>query len=533
MATEEGSAPRNGIPQRGGTALRSPPVTDTQPRPAAGTLDEQRRIRLAKVAALRDGGVEPYPDRFDRTVMAAELHERFAELAPGTETGVVERVAGRVMLARNMGKLVFLTLRDSSGVIQLFVSRAVIGDEGFDAVAELDLGDWVGAEGEVIATRKGELSVKATSVRLLTKALRPLPDKWKGLSDVDTRFRQRYVDLIVNDDARRTFEVRHRTISAFRRQLDDEGFVEVETPVLQVEAGGATARPFITHHNALDQPMFLRIALELHLKRLVVGGLERVFEIGRVFRNEGLSTRHNPEFTMVEVYWALANYDDMIGLTERMICRAADRALGTYVVPHPEREGATIDLTPPWPRRSLVDLIEEHTGHRISVHDGVDRLRTVCDELDVHYEDWWGAGKLLYAIFDKRVEEKLGHDKPLFAFQYPTEVSPLAKPSPDDPENTDRFELFVGGRELANGYSELNDPVRQRAMFEAEVAAAEHGDDEAQRTIDEDYLRALEYGLPPTGGLGIGIDRVAMLLSGEASIREVILFPTLRPEVFD
>lgn len=505
-------------------------VSDEQRTATAGSLDEQRRIRTDKVAALRAAGADPYPDRFERSATSAALHERFGALEAGAETGVRERVAGRVMLRRNMGKLIFLTVQDAAGTIQLFVSKGDLGDEGFAAVADIDLGDWVGAEGEVITTRKGELSVKVASLQLLTKALRPLPDKWRGLSDTDTRYRQRYVDLIVNEEARRTFLVRHQAVRSLRRQLDDEGFVEVETPVLQIEAGGATARPFVTHHNALDQTMYLRIALELHLKRLVVGGIERVYEIGRVFRNEGISTRHNPEFTMVEVYWALANYDDMISLTERLICRAALDATGGYVVPHPDREGATIDLTPPWPRGKITELIAQHTGETVSVHDDVASLRAVCDRLDVHVEPWWGAGKLVYAIFDKKVEESLGHDRPMFAYEYPAEVSPLAKPTPGDPDNTDRFELFIGGKELANGYSELNDPARQRAMFEMEVAAAEHGDDEAARTIDEDYLRALEFGLPPTGGLGVGIDRVAMLLSGQPSIREVILFPTLRPE---
>ncbi len=483
------------------------------------------------MAALRSAGVDPYPDRFERSAISAELHQRFPELAAGTETGVTERVAGRIMLRRNMGKLLFLTLQDVGGQIQLLVSKGDVGELAFADTVELDLGDWVGAVGEVITTRKGELSVKVTSLQLLAKALRPLPDKWRGLADVDTRFRQRYVDLIVNEAARHTFRVRHQAIRSLRHQLDEEGFVEVETPVLQIEAGGATARPFITHHNALDQAMYLRIALELHLKRLVVGGIERVYEIGRVFRNEGMSTRHNPEFTMVEVYWALANYEDMIGLTERAICRAAQDALGTYQVAHPDRPDQAIDLTPPWPRRSITELITEHTGETVSVHDDPASLRAVCDRLSVSFEPWWGPGKLLYAIFDKRVEDNLGHERPQFAYLYPAEVSPLAKPTPSDPQNTDRFELFIGGRELANGYSELNDPVRQRHMFDAEVAAAEHGDVEAARTVDEDYLRALEFGLPPTGGLGIGIDRLAMLLSGQASIREVILFPTLRPEL--
>ncbi len=307
-------------PRAVGPLYASACVSDEQ---RAGSLDEQRRIRADKVAALRSAGVDPYPDRFGRSVISSELHQRFPGLATGTETGVTEQVAGRIMLRRHMGKLLFLTLQDVGGQIQLLVSKGDVGEQAFADASELDLGDWVGASGEVITTRKGELSLKVASLQLLSKALRPLPDKWRGLADIDTRFRQRYVDLIVNEAARRTFRVRHQAIRSLRHQLDEEGFVEVETPVLQIEAGGATARPFVTHHNALDQVMYLRIALELHLKRLVVGGIERVYEIGRVFRNEGMSTRHNPEFTMVEVYWALANYEDMIGLTERAVCRAA------------------------------------------------------------------------------------------------------------------------------------------------------------------------------------------------------------------
>jgi lysyl-tRNA synthetase class 2 len=504
-------------------------VTEHDDR-GGGGLDELRAIRRAKVDALRRTGVDPYPDRFDRTASSGALRTRFGDLSPSAETGVVERVAGRVMLSRRMGKLQFLTLRDGDGTVQLFVSKSVIGDDGFEAVKEVDIGDWVGAEGEVITTKAGELSIRAISLQLLSKAIRPLPDKWRGLSDVDTRYRQRYVDLIVNEDARRTFQIRHSTISAFRRVLDREGFVEVETPILQIDAGGAAARPFVTHHNALDQAMYLRIATELHLKRLVVGGLERVYEIGRIFRNEGIDTRHNPEFTSVEAYLALANYEDMMDLTERLITSAAREALDTLVIRDPVGNNE-IDLAPPWPRRRLVDLIRDHLGVEVDVHMDVATVRWLCDDLGVRYEPHWGSGKLVYTIFDKLVEERLGRDRPVFAYEYPTEVSPLAKPNRHDPEVVDRFELFVGGRELANGYSELNDPARQRAMFEAEVALAAAGDEEAQRTVDEDYLRALEYGLPPTGGLGIGVDRVVMLLAAQPSIREVILFPTLRREV--
>ena len=499
--------------------------TTGEPTEQGGSLDEQRRLRQAKVDALRGVGIDPYPDRFDRSALSSDLHGRFAELEPGAETDRVERVAGRIMLVRRMGKLQFLSIQDVGGTIQLFVSKAVIGEAGYAAVAEFDIGDWVGAEGTVIATKTGELSIKTTSAQLLTKALRPLPDKWHGLSDTDTRYRQRYVDLVVNPDARRNFAIRHAAVKAIRDSLDDEGFVEVETPVLQIEAGGANAKPFETHHNALDQQMFLRIATELHLKRLVVGGIEKVYEVGRTFRNEGISTRHNPEFTMVEVYWALANYEDMIGLTERMISAAAQRSLGNLIAGTAEDP---VDLTPPWSRARLTDLITEHTGATLTVTMDVATLRAELDRLGVSWQPHWGPGALVYEVYDKLVEHRLAG--PLFVYEYPTEVSPLAKPSPGNPLMTDRFELIIRGREIANGYSELNDPVRQRAAFEAQVALAEKGDEEATRTVDEDYLRALEFGMPPTGGLGVGIDRVAMLLAGVASIKEVILFPTLRPE---
>ena len=494
-------------------------------RSEGGTLDEQRRARSSKVEALRAAGVEPYPDRYERSATSDELHRAHGELEAGAETEAVERVAGRIMLMRRMGKLIFITLRDSGGTIQLFVAKNAIGADRFDGVANLDLGDWVGCEGEVIKTKKGELSIKAAIVVLLAKALRPLPDKWKGLSDTDTRFRQRYVDLITNDDARRVFEIRHKTISVMRRALEEHGFVEVETPVLQTEAGGAAARPFVTHHNALGLEMYLRIATELHLKRLVVGGMERVFEIGRIFRNEGIDTRHNPEFTSVEIYQALANQHDMMNLAERLIVRCAEEATGATTV---RTETGTVDLTPPWPRRQMVELIAEVTGEQVDPRMEVGELRAVCDRHQVGYEPFWGAGRLVFELFDEKVESTL--EGPIFVYQYPTEVSPLARRNDEIPEFADRFELFVQGRELANAFSELNRPDQQRMAFEAEVAQAGHGDTEAHQTIDEDYLRALEYGLPPTAGMGIGIDRLVMLLAGVSAIREVILFPTLRPE---
>jgi lysyl-tRNA synthetase, class II len=454
------------------------------------------------------------------------VRERWGDLEAGTETDEAVAVAGRIMLRRDSGKLVFATLRDRSGEIQLFVSKAVVGDDAFADVKELDLGDWVGVHGTVMTTRKGELSVKVERVALLAKAVRPLPDKWHGLADTDTRFRQRYADLIVNAEARRTFEIRHAVIASFRRTLTERGFIEVETPVLHTEAGGALARPFVTHHNTLDLDLYLRIALELHLKRLIVGGMERVFEIGRIFRNEGISTRHNPEFTMMELYQAFGDMTDVMAITEELIVAAARDALGTTVI---EIAGEPVDLAEPWPRARLVDLASEAIGDEVHPSQPVEHLRAIADRLDVRWEPQWGGGKLVEELFEATAESSLV--RPTFVTGHPTEISPLARTDRTDPWLTERFELFVDRRELANGYSELNDPAEQRERFEAEQAAKDAGD-ATRGTVDEDYLRALEYGMPPTGGLGIGMDRVAMLLAGVDTIKEVILFPTLRPEVF-
>jgi lysyl-tRNA synthetase, class II len=409
------------------------------------------------------------------------------------------------------------------------VSQAEVGEEALAEFARLDLGDWVGVEGEVMTTRRGELSVKVRTFQLLAKSLRPLPDKWHGLSDVDTRFRRRYVDLIVNEEARRVFSIRFAAISAIRRFLDAQRFVEVETPVLHPVPGGAAAKPFVTHHNALDMDLYLRIAPELYLKRLIVAGFERVYEIGRVFRNEGLSTRHNPEFTMLEAYQAFADYTEMMTLTEELVAHAAREATGSTTVPNPnEAEGGPpLDLAPPWPRRTLRALIAEHAG--VDVHPAmpVAELQKICDTLEVPYDPTWGPGKLVLEIYEKTTEHAISG--PMFVLDYPREVSPLARPHRDDPALVERFEVIVAGRELANAFSELNDPVDQRPRFEDQAALAAGGDEEAQ-PVDEDYLMALEYGLPPCGGLGIGIDRLAMLLAGVPSIREVILFPHLRPQ---
>jgi lysyl-tRNA synthetase class 2 len=483
-------------------------------------------VRLAKLEALREAGGDPYPYRFDRSHTLAEVGAEHATLAAGTETDVRVAVAGRLMLVRRQGKLTFATLRDRTGELQLFVSRSVLGEAGHEAFDALDRGDWIGVEGTVMVTRKGELSVKVDRFELLAKALRPLPEKWKGLTDTDTRYRQRYTDLIVNDEARRVFEVRHALVASFRRTLAEHGFIEVETPILHLEAGGAHARPFTTHHNTLDLDLHLRIALELHLKRLIVAGMERVFEIGRVFRNEGLSTRHNPEFTMLELYQAFGDYSDVMAITETLIVQAARDALGATEVAVGEER---VDLARPWPRARMVDLASEALGMEVHPSQPVERLRDAANARAVSWQPHWGSGKIIEELFEATVEDDL--TGPMFVTGHPVEISPLARVDRHDPYLTERFELYVGGRELANGYSELNDPIEQRQRFEDEQRAKDAGDLGAG-SVDEDYLRALEYGMPPTGGLGIGIDRVAMLLAGVTTIKEVILFPTLRPEAF-
>jgi lysyl-tRNA synthetase class 2 len=495
-----------------------------EPEGRAG--DDERAARRAHVEAIRARGEDPYPVRFDRTHTLAEVREHWdARVETGTTSDDVVSVAGRVWLRRVQGKLVFVTLRDGPGELQLFVNKAELGDEAFaQFVDEIERGDWVGVNGTVMKTKKGELSVNVKTFTLLSKSLRPLPEKWHGLTDTDTRFRQRYVDLIANDDARRVFTIRFGAIASMRSFLTDRGYLEVETPVLHPILGGATARPFVTHHNALDTDFYLRVAPELYLKRLIVGGLDKVFEVARVFRNEGVSTRHNPEFTMLELYEAFADYTDMMRLTEQMIAGAATQTVGTTLI---EWDGQTIDLTPPFARRTMIDLVKEHGG--VSVHPAqpVADVRAICDELDVPYQPHWGSGKLLLEIYEKTTEAKLV--APTYVCDYPLEVSPLARTHRDDPTLTERFELIIGGREIANAFSELNDPVEQRRRFEAQAELKRHGDAEAN-DIDDDYLRALEYGMPPCGGMGIGIDRIVMLLAGVTSIREVILFPHLRPE---
>ena len=518
--SEERAPKPTGVGELGG---EEPLDRDSSANLGSGLAAERVR-RLGRVDELRKRGDEPYPYRFDRSHTLTEVRQLWGGLQPGNETGDAVTVAGRVMLLRDTGKLMFATIRDRDAHVQLFASKAVMGDASFGDVKELDLGDWVGAHGTVMTTRTGELSIKVERLHLLAKAVRPLPDKWHGLSDPDTRFRQRYADLIVNEDARRVFAIRHATIASFRRTLDAKGFTEVETPVLHVEAGGAHARPFTTHHNTLAMDLYLRIALELHLKRLIVGGLERVFEIGRIFRNEGISHRHNPEFTMMELYQAFADWNDMMAITEELITQAARDAIGTTLL---TIRGQDVDLSEPWPRLSMSGAVSDKVGEHVHPSMDIAPLRALADRHGATYEPSWGTGRVIESLFEELCELDLV--RPTFVTGHPVEISPLARVDRADPFVTERFELFVDSRELANGYSELNDPVEQRMRFEDEQAAKEAGDAE-RGGVDEDYLRALEYGMPPTGGLGIGMDRVAMLLAGADNIREVILFPTLRPE---
>jgi len=466
--------------------------------------------------------VTDVPYRFDRSAEAGPLHDRYASLGPGEESDDVVSVAGRVMLVRPQGRLAFATLRDSSGQVQLFALEKITED--FEGFSKLSLGDWVGATGKIVRTRKGELSVQVRTWVLLAEARRGFGDKWKGVSDVETRFRQREVDLWANERTREILTLRSRLISSLRRRLDDMGFVEVETPVLHAIPGGANAKPFVTHHNALDTDLFLRIAPELYLKRLVVGGFEKVFEIARVFRNEGLSPRHNPEFTMLELYQAYADYLDLAVLVEDLVSGLASEMCGAPTISYQGRE---LDLTPPWRRATMAELVTEATGERADVHTPLDELRRRVAAAGVEPSPSWGAGKLLLELYEKTTEPNLWG--PVFVMDYPAEVSPLARRHRSDPDLVERFEPVVAGRELGNAFSELVDPDDQRARFEAQALARAEGDEDAM-AVDEDYLRALEHGLPPTAGLGIGIDRLVMLLGDVANIREVIAFPTLRPE---
>ena len=489
-------------------------------------LDELIATRRAKVGALRDAGVEPYPPSWRPTHTLARVRDTWGDLEAGAEPGDVVTVAGRLVAKRGQGKLAFGVLREDGVDVQLFVQLQAIGDDGMAFFADtVDVGDWLGVEGEVMATRRGELSVRPSRMVLLGKALRPLPDTYYGLKDVEQRYRQREVDLVVTEESRRTFATRSTVLHAIRQTMVERGFVEVETPMLHPIPGGATARPFVTHHNTLDTDLFLRIAPELYLKRLIVGGMPRVFEINRSFRNEGMSPRHNPEFTMLESYEAYGDHEDGMALCEALVVAAAEAATGGTELTYQGRE---VSVAAPFRRVTLLELVREATGRDDLAYDSsIEDLRALCDTHGVPHEDDWGTGKLMVELYEKLVESELWD--PTFVTEYPIETSPLARRHREKDHVTERFELLITGREMANGFSELTDPDDQRERFEAQARAKAAGDDEAM-PVDEPYLRAMEHGMPPTVGLGLGIDRVVMLVTDAASIRDVILFPTLRPE---
>lgn len=482
-------------------------------------LIQSRRDKLQK---LRQNGIDPFGERFERTHGAAEVVASFAELE-----GASVRVAGRIMGKRDHGKSIFADLVDFTGRVQLYFKQDALGQERYQLLTLMDIGDIVGVSGRVFKTRRGEVSIEVEEWVMLTKSLRPLPEKWHGLKDVDLRYRLRYLDLIVNPEVKRTFVLRSRIISVLRRFLDERGFLEVETPMMSPIAGGATARPFITHHNALDMDLFLRIAPELYLKRLIVGGFERVYELGRVFRNEGISTRHNPEFTMVEIYQAYADYTDMMSLTEEIFDYIAREVMGASRF---NFLGKEVDITPPWPRLSMFEALRRYAGVEMDDLSSDERARDTAKKLGIKVDDRATAGQIMEELVDEFVQPRL--IQPTFLTDHPVEISPLAKRKKANPKLTDRFELIIAGWEMANAFSELNDPIDQAGRFEAQVMERAKGNEEAH-VMDEDYIIALEYGMPPCGGLGIGIDRLVMLMTGAASIRDVILFPLMRPKTFD
>ena len=489
-------------------------------------ISQQAAVRRQKLADLCEAGQNPFViTKYQQDAYSADLKQEFADLPAEAETGKIVSLAGRMMSKRIMGKASFAHLRDQKGDIQIFVKRDLLGEEAYAAFKKLDIGDIIGVKGEVFRTKMGEISVRISELTLLSKSLLPLPEKFHGLTDREARYRQRYVDLIVNPDVRRAFEVRSKFIKHLRNYLDERGYMEVETPVLNTIAGGAAARPFITHHNTLDIDMYLRIATELPLKRLIVGGIDRVYEVGRIFRNEGMDPKHNPEFTTVELYQAYADFHDMMDIAEGVLSSAAKEILGTYEI---EWLGNKIDLTPGWRRMTMIEAVREYVGIDFdAITDDAEAVAAANAkgvELNPAAEPTWGNA--LYACFDQKVEEHL--IQPTFITMYPVEVSPLTKRSPEDPRLTERFEFFINHSEMGNAYSELNDPLDQRDRFVKQAEQRDRGDDEAEM-IDEDFLTAMEYGMPPTGGMGIGIDRCVMMLTNSDSIRDVILFPTMKP----
>lgn len=487
-------------------------------------LNDQLLVRRQKMTDIRESGKDPFGGRFERTHLSNEIK---AENEEFTKEQLEENphevvIAGRIMTKRGKGKAGFAHIQDLGGQIQIYVRKDAVGDEAYELFTKADLGDIVGIKGNVFRTQVGELSVKATEFTFLTKSLRPMPEKFHGLQDVEQRYRQRYLDLMSNEESKETFIMRSKIIRAMRNYLDSHGYLEVETPMLHTIAGGAAARPFITHHNALDMELYMRIAIELHLKRLIVGGLEKVYEIGRVFRNEGISTRHNPEFTMIELYEAYADYQDIMDLTENLIAHIAQEVLGTTTIQYGEDK---IDLAVGWKRIHMVDAVKEATGVDFWQPMSVEEARALAEKHGVEIKPAHEVGHIINEFFEQKVEETLV--QPTFVTGHPVEISPLAKKNPEDPRFTDRFELFIVRREHANAFTELNDPIDQRERFEAQMAEKAAGNDEAHE-MDNDYIEALEYGMPPTGGLGIGIDRLIMLLTNSPSIRDVLLFPTMR-----
>lgn len=490
----------------------------------ASTLNDERATRLAKRAALFEAGQNPYPEHSELEDYVADIETKYADLADGEDTEDVVKIAGRVVAKRGQGKIMFIVVRDATAEIQLFCRINDMDEAAWNTLKALDLGDILGVTGVVVRTQRGQLSVAPKSATLLSKAVRPLPEKFHGLSDKETRYRQRYVDLIANDDVRETFRKRSQILSTFRRFMESDGYMEVETPILQTIQGGATAKPFITHFNALDQECYLRIATELHLKRCIVGGFERVFEIGRIFRNEGMDLTHNPEFTTMEAYRAFSDLEGMKALAQGVI-KAANKAIGNPEVI--EYQGQTIDLSGEWASRPMTDIVSDVLGKQVTIDTPVEELASAAREKGLEIKPEWTAGKIIAEIYDELGEDTIVN--PTFVCDYPIEVSPLAKRFEDDPRLTHRFELVIAGHEYANAFSELNDPVDQAERFAAQMAEKADGDDEAME-YDEDYVRALEYGMPPAGGIGIGIDRVVMLLTNQASIRDVLLFPHMKPE---
>ncbi|KGP71818.1 lysine--tRNA ligase [Pontibacillus yanchengensis] len=487
-------------------------------------INDLMRVRREKLNQFHQNGLDPFGNKFERTHFSEELKQAYDEVTKEDleEQQIPTTIAGRIMTKRGKGKAGFAHVQDLTGQLQIYVRKDTVGEEAYELFQSADIGDIIGVEGTVFKTKVGELSVKAREFHMLTKSLRPLPEKFHGLKDIEQRYRQRYLDLITNPASRDTFVLRSKIIQSMRRYFDDKGFLEVETPTMHAIPGGASARPFITHHNALDMPLYMRIAIELHLKRLIVGGMEKVYEIGRVFRNEGVSTRHNPEFTMLELYEAYADFHDIMTLTENVIGHIAKDVLGTAIVQYGDYE---VNLEPEWTRLHMVDAIKEYTGVDFWKDMSDEEAKALAKEHGVSFEENMTFGHIVNEFFEHFVEEKL--IQPTFVYGHPLEISPLAKKNKEDGRFTDRFELFIVGREHANAFSELNDPVDQRQRFEAQLKEREEGNEEAHM-MDEDFLEALEYGLPPTGGLGIGIDRLVMLLTNSPSIRDVLLFPQMR-----